>query len=201
MSDDIRGPVISAISGFVGVLVGTALIPWIRGHFLRKRAARYLAIRVVCTLDKYLEDCTDVAEDWGEENREGYSEARVSAPPTPSYPADLDWHSIDYALMYELLSLPAMAEKAASIVNNAAEYVSSPDYEEVFEMRSFQYSKLGLKAFELTQKLRRAYKIPDRDFSEWNPVSRLEQQLKEIEDRRAQREAAHAQMIPPPPSS
>jgi len=90
MSDDIRGPVISAISGFVGVLVGTALIPWIRGHFLRKRAARYLAIRVVCTLDKYLEDCTDVAEDWGEENREGYSEARVSAPPTPSYPADLD---------------------------------------------------------------------------------------------------------------
>ena len=188
-------PLISAACGFVGVLVGTALVPWVRNHLLRQQAARYLAIRCVCILDKYLEDCAEVASDWGEEDQDGYSYARVSAPPSPSYPTDLDWHSIGYALMYELLSLPAMAERAASVVNNASEHASAPDHEEYFEARSIQYSKLGLKAFELAQKLRRAYKISDRDFSDWDPVSRLKQELKEIEERNAKRAAAY---IPPP---
>lgn len=196
MNDDLRGPIISAISAFISVLVASALVPWIRGYFSRKQAARYLAIRCVCILDKYLEDCTEVACDWGRENREGYSEAQVSAPPAPSYPADIDWHSIDYALMYELLSLPAMAEKAASMVSNASEHAYGPDYGDYFETRSVQYSKLGLKAFELAQKLRSVYKISDRDFSDWNPVSRLKQELKEIEDRNARRAATH---MPIPP--
>jgi len=150
----------------MGVLVGTALVPWIRNRDSRIRAARYLAIRLVCILDKYLEDCAAVAIDWGREGPKGDLEPQVSAPPLPSYPADIDWRSIDYALMYELLSLPTMAEKAAGIISGASENAFPPDYEDYFETRNFQYATLGLKAFELAKKLRSKYKIPDLDVSQ-----------------------------------
>jgi hypothetical protein len=94
---EINGPIISAISSFLAVLVGTALVPSVRSYFSRRQAARYLAIRVVCTLDKYVYDCAMVASDMGQENYQGVTESQVSAPPTPSYPSDLDWHSIDYS--------------------------------------------------------------------------------------------------------
>jgi hypothetical protein len=195
MSDGILGPVISGLFAFVGVLVATALVPWIRGHISRKQAARYLGIRVVCILDKYVEDCAEVAADWGRENPEGYSESQVSAPRCPSYPVDLDWHSIDYTLMYDLLSLPTNAEKAAGFVSDAGEHADPPDFEGFFEARSSQYATLGLKAFDLTTKLRKAYRIPDLDRTEWDPVNRLKQELKDIEERRQTRLKAVSTLI------
>jgi hypothetical protein len=192
-------PIISAISGFIGVLVGTAIIPWVRDYSSRKRAARYLAIRVVCILDKYLEDCAAVAMDWGREDPEGELETQVSAPSPPSYPSDLDWRSIDYVLMYELLSLPTMAEKAGSVVSAATEHAYGPDYREYFEERNFQYGTLGLKGFALAQRLRKEYTIPDLDFDQWDPVSAIEQQLKELRTMQEARLKPASVLTPPPP--
>jgi hypothetical protein len=107
MSPALPAPIITAGAAFLGVLVGTALIPAIRGYFTRKKSARYLAIRVVCILDKYVDDCASVASDWGEDDAEGLAQAQVSAPPSPWYPDDLHSHSIGHRLMYELLALPA----------------------------------------------------------------------------------------------
>lgn len=57
-----------AIFGLIGVLVGSG-ISLFQTHWMEKRAndknARYLAIRVVCILDKYLEDCAEVVNDDG----------------------------------------------------------------------------------------------------------------------------------------
>jgi hypothetical protein len=198
---EINGPIISAISSFLAVLVGTAIIPSIRGYFSRRQAARYLVIRVVCTLDKYVDDCAMVATDMGQENHHGIFEDQVSAPPTPSYPSDLDWHSIDYSLTYKILSLPTIAEKVSGIVGAAAEYSEPPEYREYYETRSFQYATLGLKAFELAVKLRNKYRISDQDITEWDPVSRLKEQLQEIKNLQEKRGAAFDELLPnlPPP--
>jgi len=202
MSDDLRGPMISAIAGFLGVLVGTALVPWIQRYFSRKRAARYLAIRVVCVLDKYVDDCASVAGDWGRENHEGYSEAEISSPPTPTYPSDIDWHSIDYSDMYDLLALPAVAEKAANVVGGAGEYADAPDYDGFFETRSFEYATLGLKAFELTVKLWNKYRIRELGRTEWDPVEHMKNQLQKVKEIQNKRRAYYeAQVLPSMPAS
>jgi hypothetical protein len=203
MSSEINGPIISAISGFLAVLVGTAVIPSIRSYFSRRQAARYLAIRVVCTLDKYVDDCAMVATDWGRENQEGASEPQVSAPPVPSYPNDLDWHSIDYSLMYKILSLPTIAEKVLGIVSNASEHAYPPDYREYFEARNFQYATLGLKAFEVTVKLREKYRIPDQDPTEWDPVSCLREEIQDIKNLQEKRRSRFNELLsatPPLPT-
>jgi len=199
VSDDIRGSVISAVASFVAVLVGSAFVPTVREYFSRQKAARYLAIRVVCILDKYIDDCASVCQDYGEPDHEhGRNTPRVVSPPTPSYPTDLDWHSIHHKLMYDLLSLPNAADKAKSMVDSCFEH----DEDSVFETRSFEYATLGLKTFELTQRLRKAYGIPNQDSSEqdpvlrWNPVSVMNRELEEIKERRGKRAAEWEAMRP-----
>lgn len=201
MNPTLVGPIITAIAGFLGVLIGTALVPSIRGYFSRKKAAQYLAIRVVCILDKYVDDCAVVANDWGEEDQEGLSRPQVSAPSSPTYPGDLDWQSIGHRLMYELLALPAAADKIGSIVSNAGEFADPPDYEGYFETRSFQYATIGLRAYELTEKLRKLYDIRELETSDWDPVDQMKRQLREIRDRQQKRVKAWEAMDKPSPLS
>jgi hypothetical protein len=56
------------IIGLVGVLIGSGLT-WVQTNWTRKqdeaKNARYLAIRCVCILDKFVEDCIDVIKDDG----------------------------------------------------------------------------------------------------------------------------------------
>ena len=189
MSDDIRGPIISAFAGFFGVLVGTALVPWVRDHFSRRKAARYLAIRVVCVLDKYVDDCASVAEDYGVPDHEtGHNIARKERPSSPSYPTDIDWNSIDHKVMYDLLSLPNVADKAAEVVD------SESDEDSFFETRSFEYATLGLAAAKLAARLRKTYGIRVQERSEgdplaWDPISVMHKQLQHINKRREARMA------------
>jgi hypothetical protein len=67
-----------AIFGLIGVLLGSG-IPWFQSHYTKKqedkRNANYLAIRVVCILDKFVEDCIEVIKDdglcFGQRNKDG----------------------------------------------------------------------------------------------------------------------------------
>jgi len=186
---------ISAASGLLVVLVGAVIVPIIREHLTRNRDARYLAIRIVCILDRYVEDCASTAIDSGEENAEGVNESRVSAPLPPAYPSDVNWKSIDHTMMYKLLALPASADRAANYVESASENASPPDYSEWFEARSHQYSLLGLQAHKLTEILRKEYEIPEIEDRSWDPVSHLRDELQKIEEWHKRR----AVMWEPPP--
>ena len=101
---------ISAASGLVGVVVGAAL-PWLRDAWNNKRNARYLAIRVVCVLDDFLDQCTDIVGDDGlsleQRNADGELRPQVSQPTGLLLPNDVDWRSIDHELMYSILALPS----------------------------------------------------------------------------------------------
>jgi len=180
MNDTLLASLISAASGILGVVIASVIVPPIREHFSRGRDARYLAIRVVCVLDRYVEDCASTAIDSGRSNQEGAQESQVTAPPPPAYPTDINWRSIDHSVMYKLLALPAAADRAANYVASASENADPPDYSEFFEARSHQYSLLGLQAHNLTVTLRQEYEIPELENRVWDPVSHMKEQLQEI---------------------
>ena len=169
---------ISAGTSFVVLLLGQILWPIIRDWRSTNRDATYLAIRVVCVLDKFVEDCASTAIDDGEENEKGESIARVTAPDPATYPTDVNWKSINNTLMYKLLSLPASTERAANYVQNSTEDSFGPDYAKWFEARTESYADLGLQADALSRELRKQYKLPAVEFLAWDPISRMEDELR-----------------------
>lgn len=184
-----------ALFGLIGVAVGAFL-----GIFrdllsdwrTRRRNARYLAIRIVCVLDKYVEDCAEVSTDdglcHGQRDENGYLQAQVPYPAPPSFPQDLDWRSIEHNLMYRLLSIPNEAEAANSKIDFVEQQIAfPPDFEEFFEERQDQYSKLGLNAYALTEELRQQYGIPARQLEVWDPSEHLRKARKELEAARRRR--------------
>lgn len=180
--------------GLVGVLTGI-LLTWIYAAWSeykdRRRHARYLAIRVVCVLDKYIEQCAAVVSDDGlcdgQPNEEGCLEPQVDTPPTPTFSEDLDWKSIEHGLMYRLLSIPSEAEAADRMIASASEHAFPPDYEEALEERQYQYARLGLAAFALTQEVRKKYDIPPKELGDWDPVEHLTKGKDRVEEQRSKR--------------
>jgi len=164
-----------------------------------EKSARYLAIRLVCLFDKYIEDCVSVVRDdglcYGSRTKDGCLQPQVRSPGQPQYPDDIDWKSINHDLMYELLSFPSEVEAGDSSISFSWDISSPPDFDEFFEDRAFQYSQFGLKAYELAQKLRKKYGIPEKDYTDWNPVSVLQEELEKIEKRNAQRELRNKEML------
>jgi len=179
------------IEAFFGGLFSAIIVSgfhwWMNKQSIEGKA-RYLAIHVVCLLDKFEKDCISVIYDDGIHDENGCLEPQALCPNAPSFPNDIDWKSINYDLMYEILALPSDIETADDYIKYKVEYVAHPqNYEEVFEERIFQYAKLGLKAHNLATKLRDKYKIPIRFHNEWDPISEFNNKLEQIEIKRKKR--------------
>lgn len=204
MNIALESSLISAGTSFVVLLMGQILWPLVRDWHIKKGEGKYLAVRVVCVLDKFVEDCASTAIDSGQEDENGYSIARVNAPNPPAYPNDVNWKSIDDTLMYQLLSLPASTERAANYVQGSKENASPPDYSEYFEARTESYATVGLQAYELSRMLRKEYKLPPMQFLAWDPIRRMEDELKEISKRQEMRVKDLERLglpVPSPPDS
>ena len=191
MTETIIVGLISATSGLAGVIVGTVL-PWFRDRWNNKRQARYLAIRVVCVLDEFQEQCTSVVGDdgvcFGQRDAEDYLEPQVAQPKGLPLPSDVDWRSIDHGLMYKILAFPSRIEGENRSISFAAEHSFPPDYDEFFEERQYRYACLGLDAAALTQTLRTTYGIPPQEFGDWDSVGYLTDEKTKIEKQRADRD-------------
>ena len=186
-SETILVSLISTTSGLFGVIVG-AVLPWIRDVWKGKRQARYLAIRVVCLLNEFLDECTNVVSDdglsSGQRNADGCREPQVSQPKSLVLPSDVDWRSIDHGLMYEILAIPSRVERDNRFISFEIEHSFPPDYAEFFEERQYRYACLGLDVSAISQKLRLAFGIPEQETGEWNPVEYLREVKGKIEDYR-----------------
>lgn len=186
-----------ALFGLAGVLIGVA-IPWVQAIWMNhsdlKRRARYLAIRVVCVLDMYVESCLSVAHDdgllHGQRTKDGCLEPQVPAVGAPVYPSDVDWKSIDHDLMYELLSFPSRVVAGDNAIGFAWDISFPPDYDEFFEERGYRYSEFGLQANELAEKLAQKYEVPRKEYTGWNPIIELQKVLDSIETTRQRRQKA-----------
>jgi hypothetical protein len=186
---------IEAVIGFVGVVIGAIIAGakdlWADWRFRRKNA-QYLAIRIVSILDRYIEGCTEVVSDdglyHGQPNADGCRQIQVSTPKFDIQSIDVDWKAIPVNLMYDILSFPNFVDAANHRIGDAFEYAAdSPDYEEGFEERQYQYAILGLKSSSLADKLRSTYGIPAREYDEWNPIESLTECRKRIEAIRTKR--------------
>lgn len=171
--------VTNAIFGFAGLFIGALLSgtkDWLFSLFRKRSDAKYLAVRVVCVLDKFLEDTVDVAFDEGEPGPDGIvCGHRVPDPDMVSYPEDVNWTSIDPQLMYKLMIFPSEIERANNAISWAfAEVATAPDYCAGYQERISRYVALGKRAAELSGQLRAIYKLPDRVDADFCPIGALE---------------------------
>lgn len=191
-----------ALFGFLGVIVGS-ILPWVKDSLTarkeRNRNAQYLAIRVACTLNKYVNDCAQAVSDDGTcmgqpANADGTHSPQKKTPTSPLYPEDVDWKSIDSSLMFSLLSLPNEAESADRSIDAVSEHADPPDYEEFFEERRYQYACLGLKALDLEKRIRIKYGIPLELITQWNPYDYFMNGKIAVETSRANRNRASEEL-------
>ncbi|MFY7988122.1 MAG: hypothetical protein ACOVNP_04510 [Flavobacterium sp.] len=174
-----------AIFGLFGVLLGSG-ISWFQSYWSdtrnRNKNARYLAIRVVCILDKYIEECANVIKDnglsHGQRNEDGYLEPQVNSPGPPVYPDDVDWKSINHDLMFQILSFPSEVEDGDRFIKATWNIAGPPDFEDWFIERRFQYSKFGLIACKLSHDLSKKYGIQKKIYNDWDPISDFKEELK-----------------------
>ncbi len=178
-----------AVFGLIGVIVGAA-ITWLQAYWTNKQAtnknARYLAIRIVCILDKYLVDCAEVVKDdglsFGQRTPDGCLAPQVKAPGPPVYPDDVDWKSIDPELMYQILSLPSEVEGGDRMIKATEDISGPPDYESWFLERKFYYCQFGLMAYALSEKLAEKYKIKKKTYNNWDPAADLKQEFEKVSE-------------------
>ncbi|MGF2687274.1 hypothetical protein ACQUWM_12290 [Marinobacter sp. DUT-3] len=166
----------------------------------KKKEAEYLAIRMICIFDSFMEGCALVVGDdglcHGQPDSEGYSRIQVSAPTLDVQLMDVNWKSFPPKLMYEILYFPNLIKDAESFISSTFEYAASPpDYSEGFEERQHQYSLLGIKASELTAKLRKKYSIPKNHISSWDIVEYMHAEQDKIKQLRIRREKANSEML------
>ncbi len=191
-----------AIFGLLGVLVGSG-ISWFQSYWTTNREAeknaRYLAIRVVCILDKYMEDCAAVVKDdglcEGQRSKENCLVPQINIPAAPNYPDDVDWKSIDADLMFALLSFPAEIEDGNRIINASHLIAYPPDYQDWFDERKFYYCQFGLIANKLSNDLSEKYGIKKKIYNEWNPVEDFSNELRAVAKRRNHRTEEHKAFI------
>ncbi len=191
-----------ALFGLLGVVVGS-FIPWIKEALLEKRSraerATYLAVRVICILDEYVDKCIEVVGDDGtimgqashrDEDGSEYFRPVVPLPGAPEFPAGVDWKSIDSALMYRILTLPNSVRETDSHIQRAGdEEAWPPYYEEVYEVRHKGYARLGLEAISIIDHLRATYKLPKKthatENADWNSKSILEEKIKNLDEQKS----------------
>ncbi len=137
--------------------------------------ARYLAVRVVCVLDPFLEQCVAVTGDDGQVLQSD-DVTRVASVKEPilAIPTDVDWKSISSEMMYRILSLPNEISVAKETIRASFDHSGPPDYDEGFSERKYQYAKIGTLAFNIVTDLRAQYDIPAPDYSVWNPKDYLD---------------------------
>lgn len=162
------GEIISAISGLAGVVVGS-FIPIVREWFMDRKRRAYAAIRVVCVLDKFVEDCAKAVGQEGQDDL-----LPVSPWPTGlDYPADLDWRLLDGKLIYRLLALPNRAAAAANAVSFVSEVASTEHDPQHLTTVNERYVPLGISAAGLARELRCLYGLPEGERADWNPLEYL----------------------------
>ncbi|USF86401.1 hypothetical protein [Candidatus Endoriftia persephonae] len=190
----------------IGVVLGVflnAIKEWWFKKGTNKKELEYLAIRISCILDTFVNGCADVIADdglcYGQPDKDGYRSIQTKTPDFDPLSVEVEWKSLKAEIMYEVLNFPNQIQSANHKISGAFEYAASPpDYEEGFEERQLQYATLGLKAYKLATKLRTignlpAQATPGKD--EWNPIQFMEQKIKDIEKLQKERSSRNQALM------
>lgn len=181
---------ISAISGFAGVVVGAGLTYLKEAQIQKvktKKERDYLAILVASELDRFVAGCAEVVSDDGVPDQYGYYAPRVTPPKFEPHLLTVEWKALPSRLMYDVLRLPFRAEQASGYISSVGEHDDPPDFNEYFQIRQYEYARLGVAAATFAETLRNEIGIQDEPFLEWNPVSFMRERIERIERARSER--------------
>ena len=157
-----------------------------------KAEGRHLCLVTAFALDRYVQQCAEVAMDSGEEDQEGYTHSTTNLPKFDAGAIAGDWRTIPVTFTNTVFDLQLRGESTDRRISNVFEYSSSPpDYGEGFEERQYGYALLGLDAYEVSNSLRRHAGIPIRPAEEW-PVGKMKEQKQKTEQMRLEREQRYA---------
>lgn len=187
----------NALIGLIGVFVGgflTIAKDTFSSFRERKEDGSYAAIRLICILQEYTDNCIDVVGDDGTaygqpagrtNNGEEYYKVQVSTPEPLSYPDDIVWRSLKAPLMHRILALPNMVRSTNRLIMAASEHAFPPGYDEVFEARQEGYAKIGIEALEIAHQLRSNFGVSvighAHPSTDWNPEKHLREKLAEFD--------------------
>jgi hypothetical protein len=183
----------------IGVCLG-ALLTIGRELYAEKRSnkkdAEYLAIRLICLFDTFMENCASVVGDdglfHGQTDEQGCSRIQVLVPELNIHIDDVNWKALPSELMYDILSFPNLVSDANRLIDSTFEFSASPpDFSEGFEERQNQYSILGIKASIISDKLRSKYKIPKNQITNWDIVEYMLEEQRKIKDLRIKRQVEY----------
>ncbi|OCP07971.1 MULTISPECIES: hypothetical protein [unclassified Ensifer] len=161
----------------------------------RRRLIRYHAMLLATTMDQLIDDCMNVVFDPKHEDDEGVAHATA---PTPriEWPSALDWASIPSDLMYRSLLIPGMIKSAEESASFVAEHVAGPpDYSEYFEELEDRYSKIGLSAVHILNRLRDDYGVEFQEREHHDPQHTFEATIVKIKKSREAQKAKQAEFF------
>lgn len=168
----------NAIFGLIGVIVGAMLTVlkdlWFE-HRRNQKEVEFLSIHVVCLLEQFIDGCIDVIYDdglyQGQYGNDGTASPQTSTPLFEPQSLKVEWKVLPSNLMYEVLNFPEEMERANRKIRAVYEYEAvPPDYDDFFGERQYQYALLGLKAFELSNRLRKIANLPKYERQEYDPI-------------------------------
>ncbi|KEY39998.1 MULTISPECIES: hypothetical protein [Pantoea] len=152
-----------------------------------QKEKHFIATELVFMLEQFAEACASVATDSGYENNKHVTAPSVPQPELSYSAVTGDWRALPVRLMYKLRELPVLKTESDRTID-AAEFIP-PDFDELFEARQYEYTRLGLKAIILAHRLRRLAGFPESRLSGmprsaqrvlWN-VWRLERKKRSVQ--------------------
>ena len=144
----------------------------------------FIATELVFLLEQFAQESAAVATDDGYENQNGLTVPAKKYPVLNISAITGDWRVLPAKLMYRIRELPVMQGEADRTVNEAE--LIPPDYDEFFEARQYQYTRLGLKALIQARRLRRLVGLPHTrlDATRWSAQNVLWQKWRQERKRR-----------------
>lgn len=160
----------------------------------QQRERYFIATELVFLLEQFAEGCASVARDNGFEHEHAFAPSHPL--PELDYAAVTgDWRTLPVRLMYQLRELPILKSESDRTID-AADFIG-PEYDEFFEARQYEYTRLGLKAVILAWRLRKLTGFPDSrlNATPWSAQRVLWEEWRRERKRRSVQALLHARAL------
>lgn len=186
----------STLPGFLGVVVGAALTTVYEEIKIRRATnanATYTGIQIIAKLELFIDECAEVASDdgtvMGQTPPDGILKPQVKDPILEFKPEELDWTVLKTSLMTQIFLIPTKLHSYKLYLNEVF-FQEGPDYHNSIEERQYLFSRLGIQAYEVLERLKNELNINDipENLVDFDSIGRLRRVFEKIKKVREERD-------------